>query len=137
MSWNQGSNAYSWYTGNGARRKDVIGPCASVLGANQRYMMRFNSIGFWGNSTGTNYVKGLWDPQAGQFQAIEYSNVETWNACWQNLGYLNDGPRLNPNVQADFIPAGQNFTSITESIDWRVALAIALLVIVMLIAIMR
>lgn len=42
-----------------------------------------------------------------------------------------------PNVEPEFIPAGQNFTSITESIDWRIALAIALFVIVMIIAVTR
>lgn len=129
MGWNAGADGYTWNAGNGIKRKTVVGPCRCVLPGGATHMMRFNDIGSflgieWKEQT--RWLAGWFSPETG-FTTAQASDEATWNSCWANINCTpqpappTEQPTTDPTV-------GWASTPLTESIDWRVALAALLIV---------
>ena len=95
MSWQRGNNPFTFYTGNGIRRKDAIGQTVNYGPSGQRYIIRFNILGsFLGISwvNGTAYQWANWYESEGEFRDTEPATEADWSEGWQLGPYEQPEP---------------------------------------------
>lgn len=139
MGWNPGTYDGTWYTGSGIRRQEIVrSACLWRFGLRGTHVLKSNSLGNvlgieW--VTGTNYVTGVMaQAQNGgmEFTALDGTNQDVWNASWlsdcQPQPNSGDATKGNGENDTNFQPAAQNSTPIVKSIDWRIAVAVGIIV---------
>jgi hypothetical protein len=142
--WINGTPGHTWYRGKGIGREEIKGPC--VFRDNDiEYILERNELG---NLFGMiPYVKrqnyragnlyfhvdedGNRTTKVSEFKETYTSNKGNWDAC-DYANPIDERTSVTaPNQpESDFTPAVYNSTPITENIDWRIALAIALVILI-------
>lgn len=139
MGWQPGTYDGTWYTGSGIRRQEIVrSACLWRFGLRGTHVLKSNSLGNvlgieW--ITGTNYVTGVMaQAQNGnmEFTALDGTNVDVWNASWDWQNCHPDLTIVSNTEDSNFQPAAQNSTPIVKSIDWRIAVAVGIVVVLVI-----
>jgi hypothetical protein len=139
MGWQPGTYEGTWHTGSGIRRQEVVASkCLWKFGLRGTHVLKSNSLGNvlgieW--VTGTNYVTGVMaQAQNGnmEFTALDGTNQDVWNASWDWQNCQPDLTIVSNTDTSNFQPAAQNYTPTVKNIDWRIAVAVGIVVVLVI-----
>lgn len=140
----------SWQKDYGRYLKTVHGPCRYEPGLPPTYILRkMTNPSMWGNRRTYNWgyfdrpefdENGNWSTNAdgsvnyGNFITTSAASEWFWNDCHRNPP---TAPEQDPEDTDTTFSTPDNLTSIIENIDWRIALAIVLLVVIGIYALIK